>query len=170
MKLSDHAAISACLVMNGLLLLMVSVACSPPAMPCKYADTVAPQQYTGTFQITAPGMMHTGTLDVSLATDNLVDHGPLDSREHAGFYNCTAAVSGSMTFDDGRVVELTGSEEITVEYSKGTSLDGRPAVEAITLIAGDYFLSNGADLGGGGGFSGSVLAGRNSIGTWEIHE
>jgi hypothetical protein len=167
MKLIEQAAIPKCPVMHGLLVALVAMACSPPeAMPCKYANSPAPEQYTGTFQLTVDGTMHTGTLEATVATDMLTDGGPVFPMDLPDQYDCGAPAMGTMTFDDGQTVPLAGGMDVTVSYRGGTSVRS-VQFGALSFAGGGYYLE---DSGSGPGHGGDIFNDKShGVGTWEIH-
>jgi hypothetical protein len=144
------------------------LSCSAP-MPCQFPDTAGPEHWTGTFELTAPGMMHTGTIDVSVASNVLLETGDL-STQGIDTYLCRAPAIGTLTFDDGRVVQLTGEKTI---YLESTSVTGSAAGTSgpLELRGGAYSLTNSAPVSSLG-FSGDIDIDRSgdSVGHWEIHE
>jgi hypothetical protein len=117
--------------------LALVVSCGgPPPEPCKYARTAQPEHYTGVFQLMMDGVMQTGTLDVSFATDT-VSGGSLASPDQPDEYECVALASGTMTFDNGGpALKIAGGRHFYVAYGGGDKV-GTPSEGDLAFRAGD---------------------------------
>jgi hypothetical protein len=145
--------------------LVMVAACGGPAMPCKYADTDAPEHRTGTFMVTESGATRTGTLDVTIATNQLVDQGPLSPVEASNLYRCEAAGDGTMRFDDtGEVIQLNGGEGLDIAYESSTGVN-----PDVNLIEGVGFAGGGYVLDAGGYIRHNARD-TTTIGKWTLSD
>jgi hypothetical protein len=154
--------------------LVLLLSCSPAAMPCKYLNTAGPEHWTGTFQLTSSGVMHMGTIDVTVATDMLVDEPSPQSGDEADTYHCSALATGTMTFDDGRVIQLTGAKPINLVCCGGSNVRGSAEGGTLELRGGGYFLADTEihypGMGPSSGGEIDINGNKDHVGHWEIHE
>jgi hypothetical protein len=59
-----------------------------------------------------------------------------------GAYQCTAPATGTMTFDDGRVVRITGEADYLITSHDGRSIDYGPSGGGLLFGGGGYYFED----------------------------
>jgi hypothetical protein len=167
---SRRARISATVLVALAASLQLGGACGLPK-PCKYDDTPGPSYWTGTVQPRIAGAIESGTMSITIFSDQAMDEGPTHAPPGViGIYDCSARVSGILRFASGHTVELAGLDSFTVVYHSGDMLAGDSG-PYLTFSGGGYRFEQGET--GLPGLSGTIVAEDSGsglvIGTWQLH-